>query len=34
MPGPGYLIRINNQKASSLNELRTGLNQASDASVF
>jgi hypothetical protein len=29
-----YVIRINNQKACTLNELRTGLNQASDASVF
>ncbi len=29
-----YVIRINNQKASTLNELRAGLDQASDASVF
>lgn len=29
-----YVIRINNQRACTLNELRTGLNQASDASVF
>jgi hypothetical protein len=29
-----YVIRINNQKACTLNELRAGLDQASDASVF
>jgi len=29
-----YLIRINNQKANTLNELRTGLSQANDASIF
>jgi hypothetical protein len=29
-----YLTRINNQKASSLNELLAGLDQVSDASVF
>lgn len=29
-----YVIRINNQKATTLNELRSGLDQASDASVF
>lgn len=29
-----YLIRINNQKAITLNELLTGLDQASDASIF
>jgi hypothetical protein len=29
-----YVIRINNQKATTLNELRTGLDQASDASIF
>jgi Family of unknown function (DUF5752) len=29
-----YLTRINNQKASTLDELRTGLEQTSDASIF
>ena len=29
-----YLIRINNQKATTLSELRTGLDQANDASIF
>jgi len=29
-----YVIRINNQKACTLNDLRTGLDQASDASIF
>ena len=29
-----YLIRINNQKATTLNELRAGLDQANDASIF
>jgi hypothetical protein len=29
-----YVIRINNQKVNTLNELRGGLDQASDASVF
>ena len=29
-----YLTRINNQQASSLNELRAGLDHASDASIF
>jgi len=29
-----YLTRINNQQASSLRELRAGLDQASDASIF
>lgn len=29
-----YVIRINNQRAITLNELRDGLDQASDASVF
>jgi hypothetical protein len=29
-----YLTRINNQQASSLSELRAGLDQASDASIF
>jgi hypothetical protein len=29
-----YVIRINNQKANTLNELRSGLDQASDASIF
>ena len=29
-----YLTRIHNQRASSLSELRTGLDQASDASIF
>jgi hypothetical protein len=29
-----YVIRINNQKANTLNELRAGLDQASDASIF
>ncbi len=29
-----YVIRINNQKACTMNELRAGLDQASDASIF
>jgi len=29
-----YVIRINNQSAITLNELRAGLDQASDASIF
>ncbi len=29
-----YVIRINNQKACTINELRAGLDQASDASIF
>jgi hypothetical protein len=29
-----YLTRINNQQAASLRELRAGLDQASDASIF
>jgi uncharacterized protein DUF5752 len=29
-----YLTRINNQKASNLSDLRAGLDQASDASIF
>ncbi len=29
-----YVIRINNQKACTMNELRTGLDQASDGSIF
>ena len=29
-----YLIRINNQQATTLNELRAGLDQANDASIF
>jgi hypothetical protein len=29
-----YLIRINNQKATTLNELRACLDQANDASIF
>jgi Family of unknown function (DUF5752) len=29
-----YVIRINNQRAFTMNELRTGLDQASDASIF
>jgi hypothetical protein len=29
-----YLIRINNQKATTLNELRVCLDQANDASIF
>jgi hypothetical protein len=29
-----HVIRINNQKATTLNELREGLDQASDASIF
>jgi hypothetical protein len=29
-----YLTRINNQKASNLDELRTGLEQTSDESIF
>src|ERR1017187_6431853 len=29
-----YLTRIDNQRASSLSELRVGLDRASDASIF
>jgi len=29
-----YVTRINNQKVTTLDELRTGLDQASDASIF
>jgi hypothetical protein len=29
-----YVIRINNQKACTINDLRAGLDQASDASIF
>ena len=29
-----YVVRVNNQKATTLNELRSGLDQATDASIF